>query len=99
MISLICGIQRIKQINKQNINRLIDIVNKLKLPDGKWLGGKVEKCKGNRKLQTSHKDVKNSTGNVVDHIVITMYGARWVLELSGGSLCKLYNCLITMLYN
>ena len=27
-----------------------------------------------------------------------MYGARWVLELLGASLCKLYNCLTTMQY-
>ena len=27
-------------------------------------------------------DVKYSIGNIVNNIVITMYGARWVLELS-----------------
>ena len=41
--------------------------------------------------------VRYSTGNIVNHIVVTMYGAKWVLELSGGSLCKLYNYLTTKL--
>ena len=43
-------------------------------------------------------DVKSSTGNVVNNSVITMYCARWVLELSGGPLCKAHDCLTTMLY-
>ena len=33
------------------------------------------------------------------YIVITIHGARWVLEMSGGTLCKVYNCLTTLLYN
>ena len=35
----------------------------------------------------------------VNNIVITMYGVRRVLEISGGTLCKVYDCLIAMLYN
>ena len=47
----------------------------------------VKKVKGLRStnwwLQNSHEDIKCSIGNIVNNIVIAMYGARWVLELSG----------------
>lgn len=33
--------------------------------------------------QNSQGDVKYGTGNRVDNIEITMYGARWVLDLWG----------------
>ena len=36
--------------------------------------------------------------DIVSNIVITVYCARWVLDSSGGSLCKLYKSLATMLY-
>ena len=42
-------------------------------------------------------DVKYSIGNVVN-TVITMYGVRWVLEILGGTLCKVYAWLTTTLY-
>ena len=32
----------------------------------------------NWQLQSSHGDVKYSVGNVVNNVLITMYGARWV---------------------
>ena len=32
-------------------------------------------------LQNSHEDVKYSVGNTVNNIVITMHGARLVLEI------------------
>ena len=38
--------------------------------------------------------LKYSTGN----IAITMYCARWVLEMSWATPCKVYDCLTTMLY-
>lgn len=47
------------------------------------------------KLQNSHGDVKYTTGNIVNNII--MYGARWILEI-GKLLCKLYGYLTTMLY-
>ena len=54
---------------------------------GEGLGDWEKKVKGlrrtNWKLQNSHRDVKHSTGNTVNNIVVTMYGARWVLEISG----------------
>ena len=47
----------------------------------------VKKVKGlkstNWQLQNSHRDVKYSIGNIANNIVITVYGVRWVLELSG----------------
>ena len=49
-------------------------------------------------LHSSQGDVKFSIENMVSNIVITMYGARRVLDLSGGTLYKLDNCLTTMLY-
>ena len=50
-------------------------------------------------VQNSHGDAKYSMGNIVNIIVVTMYGARWVLELSGETLHKVYDCLTTMLYS
>lgn len=41
------------------------------------------------------EDVKYSIKNVVDHVIIT-YGAGCILELLGGSLCTLHNCLASM---
>ena len=52
----------------------------------------------NWQLQNTHGDVKYCVGNIVNDIVITMYGARWVFEILGGSLCKVYDCFTTMLY-
>ena len=61
----------------------------------------VRKVKGLRStgwhLQSSHGDVKYSIGNIINNIVITMYGARWLLEISRGPLYKLYDCVTTLL--
>lgn len=47
----------------------------------------VKKVKGfigtNWLLQNSHRDVKCSIGKRVSHILITMYDARWILDLPG----------------
>ena len=47
---------------------------------GIWRGGRVKKVKGLRNTdcesQNSHRDVKCSTGNMVNNIIITTYGAR-----------------------
>ena len=48
------------------------------------LGDWVKKLQGlstNWQLQNSHEDVKYSVGNTVNNIVITMHGARLVLEI------------------
>ena len=49
-------------------------------------------------LQNGHGDVKYSIGNLVNNIIMTMYCARWIQELLGGALSKVYDCLTTMLY-
>ena len=51
---------------------------------------------GSYKIVTGH--VKYSIGNTVNNMVITVYGIRWIVDLSGGSLRKLYKCLTTILY-
>lgn len=62
------------------------------LPRGRRVGAWVKKVKRSRstdwKLDNSHRDVKHGGGNTVSNMVMTTYGARSVLELSGGSLCK-----------
>ena len=45
-------------------------------------------------LRNSHGDVKNSIGATVNSTVVTMHGARWVSEISGGC----YDCLTTALH-
>lgn len=48
--------------------------------------------------KNGHGDVKYSTGNTVDHTVITLPGVRWLLGLAGGALSMAHKCLITI-YN
>ena len=54
----------------------------------RWEGtkGRVKKVKGRSStgwsIMNSHEDVKSSTGNIVDNPVVTVDGARWVLDLS-----------------
>ena len=33
-------------------------------------------------ITNSHRNIKYSAGTIVNNVVITMYGARWALELS-----------------
>ena len=70
-------------MNEENRNRLIDAENILTVARWElsgWDG--CEKGKGikstNWLLRNSPGDVKYSMGNVVNNIVITMYGVRWV---------------------
>lgn len=46
----------------------------------------------------TRRDVKYSIGHTVINVVVAMYGARWVLEISGGTFCKAYDCLTIVLY-
>ena len=79
---------------KNKVNKLIDTKNKLMIANGRrspmaeGLGERVKKVKElrstNWQLQNSHRDVKYSIGNMVNNIVITMCGARWVLDSSEG---------------
>ena len=44
--------------------------------------GKIKRLRStNWQSQNSRGDVKYSIGNTVNNIVITMYGARWVLKM------------------
>ena len=67
---------------------------------GVWGLGKKGEVIGKYRLviTTQLQDVQHSTGITVNNIVIAMYGASWVLEISGGPLCKGYDCLATILY-
>ena len=42
--------------------------------------------------------VRYSMRNIVNNIVTTMHGVRWVLDLLGWSLPKLHKCVISMSY-
>ena len=78
--------------------------NKLQVIEWGGFEGMGEKGEREEKVQiasylNSHGDIKYSLCNIANNIVITMYGVRWVLDLSGWSLHKLYKCLITILYS
>ena len=51
---------------------------------GEGVGGWVNKVKGlsstNWQLQNTHRDVNHIIGNIVNNMVITMDGARWLFE-------------------
>ena len=69
-------------------NRLIDTENIFDgCQMGGWLEGWVKKVKELRStnwlLQNSHGDVKYSLANIVNNIVITLRGVRWVQDSSG----------------
>ena len=51
-------------------------------------------------IKSCQADVKCRIGSVliVNSFAITVYGARWVLDLPGWMLCKVCKCLITLLY-
>ena len=59
--------------------------------EGPCVKGLSEKVEGNEKCNwyNSHRDIKYSIENVANNIVITMYGASGVLEISRGTLCKI----------
>ena len=71
-------------------------------PEGRGLGNGMKKEKGWRSTdgqwQNSHGDVKCGIGNIVNNTVIATYGAKWVLDLLGGPLCKVHDYLTTILY-
>ena len=69
------------------------------MPEGRVLGVLGKKCEGIGSYKNSHRDVKYNIGNVVNNIVITMDGARWVLEILRGTLNEEYDFLTTILYS
>ena len=69
----------------------------------RWEGfGEIgEKCEGMKEceLVVNNSQIivtvcKIQLRNIVNNITISMYGVRWVLDLSGKSLLKLCKCLI-----
>ena len=71
---------------------------------GESWGGRVKKMERLRStnllFQNSRGDVKYSIGNRVSDTVITVYvgpGGTWN-NGAGGTLCKVYDCLTTVLY-
>lgn len=50
-----------------------------------------------RELQSGPGDGESSTGTLVHDAVVTVHGARWVPDLTGGELRRSYLCLTTML--
>ena len=68
-------------MNTQYRNKLTDTENILMVARlrGWGMGGKEEGLRStNWQLQNSHRDGKYSTGTVVNSVVVTMHGARWV---------------------
>ena len=51
-------------------------------------------------VKNSHGGLKYNIGDIVSNILIAVYGTGWVLAIRqwGGPLCKVYDCLSTMLY-
>ena len=59
-------------------------------------GDREEEVKGLRRTmwsQNSHRRVKYGIGTIISNTVITVSGARWALEISGGRSVKVYDCL------
>ena len=51
-----------------------------------------------KKWAENHRYVNYPIGNMVNNMAITMYGVWCVLKISWGTLCKVYDCLTTMLF-
>ena len=89
-------------MNRQNRNRLTDTENRLMVARRRAFGELGEKGEGTKKSRSvvikDSRDVKYSIGNIVNNNIIIRYGTHWVLEVSGGTLCKVHDCLTTMLH-
>ena len=55
------------------------------------MGGKSEAIKKYKLIVTKYAYVKYRIGNILNSIVITMYDARWVLEILWETLCEVYD--------
>ena len=65
---------------------------------GNWVRKVKELRSTDLYFQNSVEEVKYSIGHIINNIVVSMYGASWVLEISRGTLYKVYDCLTTTLY-
>ena len=69
------------------------------MPEETEVGGLVARDEGIEKYKLvvtdSHGGVKYSTGNTVSSVVIIVYSARWVLEIWGRKLYRVYDCRTT----
>ena len=52
---------------------------------GHWVKMVKVLASTDRYLQNSQGDIRYNIGNTVKNIVLTVYGARWGLDISGGS--------------
>lgn len=72
-------------MNKENRHRLADIEIRLTVARGAGVQGLVQSGEGIQRCKLVvpeySGDVKDSTGNTVSGTVITMCGARWILEI------------------
>ena len=79
-------------MKKQNRNRVADPENRLMAARGERGGGTGWEGEGIRKyklvITEQSQDVKYSIGHIVNNIVITTCGSRWVLEIWEGHCVK-----------
>ena len=60
---------------------------------------KYKRLEKYKKLEKSPWDFREVQSGEYGHgIIITACDARWVLEIQEGSICKVYDCLTTLLY-
>ena len=68
----------------------------------RWEGVVTGRAENGKRLRSTDWQLQNSQGdvpgNIVNNIVVTVYGARRVLDLPGGSPRQLYKCLTTTLH-
>ena len=85
------------QIGRKDLQNIDDkqLVSKIHKDAREGVWGLGEKCVVIKmyKLAATNSQgaIKYSIGNIVNSIVITMYGGRWLLEIAGvGTLCKVH---------
>ena len=78
-------------MNKQN-RKTHDTENRATVARWEKGWGLDEKCEVIKKYKLvvtdSHEEIKYSTGNIVSLIVITVYAASWILQISQGHFVK-----------
>ena len=72
-----------EQIKQIYLHRYREQSDGCQMGEGWGISENNEGIKYKQEVKNSHGNVKYSIGNTVNDVVITLYGARWVLELSG----------------